>query len=88
MDRRTGTVGQEQRTRDVGTDGQGQMDMVHEGWGQRQGQMDMEHEGWGQRQGQMDMVHEGWGFCVEWGSTNRTGTLMFMMMKTSTHIEV
>ena len=26
--------------------------------------------------------------CVEWGSTNTTGTSMFLMMKISTHINV
>ena len=26
--------------------------------------------------------------CVEWGSTNTTGTSMFMVTKISTHIEV
>ena len=26
--------------------------------------------------------------CVQWGSTNTTGTSMFMVMKISTHIKV
>ena len=35
-----------------------------------------------------DLLHPAKGkLCVEWGSTNTTGTSMFMMMKISTHIK-
>ena len=45
-------------------------------------------EGWGQRQGQMDLVRDG-DFVSSGGApTALHGTLMFMMMKISTHIKV